>query len=66
MDGQQGGKNSERERAEDAVAQRLALVGAGQAEHQDGQHQRVVGAEQTLQEHQQPDGEKVGEMDVHQ
>ena len=36
-----------------------------QAQHQDGQDQGVVGAEQALEQDQQPDGDEVGEMEVH-
>ena len=53
LDREQRREDAERERADDAVAQRLLLLCARQAEDQDGQHQRVVGAEQALEQHEQ-------------
>ena len=56
--------DAERERAEDAVAQRLLLLRLRQAEHQDGQDHRVVGAEQAFERDEQGDGDEVGRLDV--
>ena len=46
IDREQRREAAEQEGAEDAVSQGLFLLGLRQAEHQHGQHHRVVGAEQ--------------------
>ena len=53
-------EGAEREGAEDAVAQRLFLLLLGQAEDEDGEHHRVVGAQQPFERDQQADGDEVG------
>ena len=65
VDREQRREDAEDEGADDAVAQRLALLAARQAEHQDRQHQRVVGAEQPFEEHEQGDGDEISRMYVH-
>ena len=54
------GDASECEGADDSVSKRLALLGFRKAEDQDGQHERVIGAEQAFERDQEPDREKVG------
>ena len=44
---------------------RLALVYLRQREHEDGQDERVVGAEQSLEQDEEDDREEIGELDVH-
>jgi hypothetical protein len=63
--GQQGGGGAEGEGPDQAVAQRLFLIAARQPEDHHGQHQGVVGAEQPFEQHQQPDGDEVGDLNVH-
>ena len=65
VDGEQRRQDAEDEGAEDAVAQRLLLLVARQPEHENGQHQRVVGAEQPLEQDEQGDREQVGGVEVH-
>ena len=65
LDRQQRREDPEHEGADDPVAQRLALLRPRQAEDEDREHQRVVRAEQALEEHQQRDGEEVGSLNVH-
>ena len=62
VDGEQRRDGAERERADDAVAQRLLLLRFGKAEHQDRQHHRVVGAQQAFERDQQADGDEVGRL----
>ena len=50
---------AEDEGAEDAVAQRLPLLALRQAEHEHGQHHRVVGAEQPFERDEQGDGDEI-------
>ena len=57
--------DAERERADQAVAQRLFLIRPRQPEDHHRQHERVVGAQQPFEEDQQADGDEVGELDVH-
>ena len=63
--GEQRREDPEGERAENAVAERLALLAARQAEHQDGEDQRVVGAEQSLEQDEQGNGQEIGGVNVH-
>src|SRR4029450_11842153 len=49
----------------DAVAQGLALLRPRQAEHEDREHQRVVRAQQPLEQHEQTDSEEVRSLNVH-
>jgi hypothetical protein len=62
---QEDGDNPEPERADDSIAERLALLVTRQAENQHRQHQRVVGAEQPLEQHQQTDRNEISGLDVH-
>ena len=59
VNGEQRREDAECEGSEDAVTQGLALLMTRQPEHEDGQHERVVGAEQALQHDQQRDGYEV-------
>ena len=52
-------RDAERERADDAVAQRLPLLLLGQAEHEHRQHHGVVGAQQSFEHDEQGDGDEV-------
>ena len=56
---------AEGERPDDAVAKRLALLLARQTQHEDGQHQGVVGAEQPFEQDQEADGEQIGCVKIH-
>ena len=60
LDREQRGEDAEDERAEDPVAQRLLLLMTRQPEHQNRQHERVVGAEQALQQDEEADSDEVG------
>ena len=53
------------EGTQDAVTQRLLLLGLREPQHENRQHHRVVRAEQPFEEDQQADGDEVGELDVH-
>ena len=57
--GEQGGENPEGEPADQAIAERLLVIGPGQPEHHDGHHQRVVGAEEPFEEDEDADGSEV-------
>ncbi len=63
--GEQRREDAERERAGNAVAERLALLLARQPEHEDRQDERVVGAEEPLEHDEQADRQEIREMDVH-
>src|SRR5579862_8252628 len=54
---------AKRKSAHDAVAQRLALLLFRKTEREDGQHHRVVGAQQAFEQHEQRDGDEVGRME---
>ena len=56
--------DAEDEGADDAVAQRLPLLLLGQAQHEDGQHHGVVGAEQAFEHDEQRDGDEIGRDEV--
>ena len=62
---QQRRQDAEDERAENAIAQRFLLLVARQAEDENCEHQRVVGAEQPLEQDQQGDREQVGGVEIH-
>ena len=55
----------EEERPQDPVAQRLLLIFPRQPQHQDREHQRVVGAEQPLENDEQPDRDEIRSVNVH-
>ena len=59
IDGQQRGEHPERETADQAVAEGRLVLAAGQAEHHDRHHQRVVGAQEAFQRHQGADGDEI-------
>src|SRR5262245_40107383 len=63
IDGQQRGHGSKRERADDAVAQRLLLVALRQPKHEHGEDHRVVGTEETFERDEEGDCEEVGRRD---
>ena len=48
----------------DPVAQRLALLGPGQPQHQYGENHGVVGAQQPFEGDEQRDGDEIGAGDV--
>src|SRR3954447_7967262 len=58
-------EDAECERADEAVPQRLLLIAPGKAEDHHGQDERVVGAEQPFEQHQQPDGHEISGLNVH-
>ena len=60
MDGADRRQRPEDEGADDAVAQRRALLLRRQAEDQHRQHHRVVGAQQAFEQDEQGDGEEIG------
>ena len=64
MGGQEHGDESKEERSEDAVAESDLLLLTRQSEHQDRQHQRVVGAEDPLEDNQQPDRDQIGCFEI--
>ena len=45
--------------ADQPIAQRLVVLGPRQAQHHDGHDQRVVGAEQALEDDEQADGGEI-------
>ena len=53
---------SKRERADNTVSKRLALLDFRKSEDQNRQHHRVVGAQQSFEGDQERDGEKVGRL----
>ena len=55
----------EEERPQDPVAQRLLLIFPRQPQHQDREHQRVVGAEQPLENDEEPDRDEIRSVNVH-
>ena len=61
---QDRGDDPQGEPADQSEAQRLALVASREAQDHDGHHERVVGAEEPLQRHQQADGHEVGQLNV--
>ena len=62
IDGQQRRHGTERKGAADPVSQRFALLRLGKAEHENREHHRVVGAQQSFEGDQERDGEKVGRL----
>jgi hypothetical protein len=50
----QRGDDAEDETADETVAQGGLVLFGGQAEHHDGHDERVVGAQQSLEDHEQP------------
>jgi hypothetical protein len=62
---EKGGERAEGEAADESVTQRLLVVGPRQAQHHDGHDQRVVGAEQALEDDEQPDGREILEFEGH-
>jgi hypothetical protein len=56
--------DAEDKRADDAVAERLALFGLRQAKDQHGQHHGVVSAEQAFESNEKGNCEEVGGSDV--
>jgi hypothetical protein len=65
MDREQRREDSKEERSEDAVPERLLLLVPGQTEHQNREHERVVGAQQSLEQHQERDGDEIRSVNVH-
>jgi hypothetical protein len=61
---QQRGDDAKREAADQAVPQRSAVLRLWQPQHHDRHHQRVVGAEQPFQRHEQRDGNEISRLDV--
>ena len=61
---QQRRNGSERERPDDAVLQRVALIFLGQPEHEHREDHGVVSAQQPLVRDEQADGDEVGGLDV--
>ena len=61
VDGQQRRDDPEDERAHHAVAERLLLLAARQAENHDRHDQGVVRAEQSFEEDEEPDGNEIAE-----
>ena len=58
------GDDPQGEPADQAEAQRLALVASREAQDHDGHHERVVGAEEPLQRDQQANRDEVGQLNV--
>src|SRR5207247_5477486 len=52
----------ERERAEDPVSKRFALMRFGQPQHEHGQHHCVVGAQQPFERDEQRDSDQIGDL----
>ena len=55
---------AKRERADDAVAQRLLLILLRQPQHQHGQHHRVVGAEKPLEHDEERDRDEIRRLNI--
>ena len=65
MDGEQRRQDAEEEGSENAVAKRFLLLFPRQPEHENGQHERVVGAQQALEQDEEGDGQKIRSVDIH-
>ena len=65
VDREQDGNDAERERADDAVAERLRCWSTRQPEHEHREHERVVGAEQPFEHDEQTNRQEVVELNVH-
>jgi hypothetical protein len=65
MNGEQRGKDPEEECPENPVAQGLLLLMPRQAEHENGEDECVVGAEEPLEGNKQTDGDQIGDVEVH-
>jgi hypothetical protein len=59
MGGEQRRQNPEGEGSHETVSQRLFVVSPREAQDHQREHQRVVGAQQPLQEHEQADRDEV-------
>ncbi len=65
VEAEQQRDRSEGERSHDSIAQGPLLLRLRQAEHQHGQDDRIVGAQEPLEEHQKTDYQEVGTFDHH-
>ena len=63
--GQGHADKAERKRREEPVPQRAILLLARQAHHENGEDQRVVGAEQAFEQDQQANRDEVRRVNVH-
>ena len=63
MHGEECREDAERERADDAVLERLLLLTLGKRQHQDRQNEGVVRAQRCFEQDQEPDRDEVGAFD---
>ncbi len=63
--GGKDGEDPESKGPEDAVAQRLVLLAPRETEDENRQHQRVVRAQQALEQDQQADRDEIRDVNVH-
>jgi hypothetical protein len=61
---QEDSQNAKPEGANHAVAQRTLLLLLRDAEHENGQHQGVISAEDTLQDDQEADRDQIGKLHI--
>jgi hypothetical protein len=66
LHGEQRREDAKGERAEDAVSERFALFAAREPQHEDREHQRVVGTEQSFEKDEQANRQKIGQVNIHQ